>query len=179
MPVGTRRERGAWAENDELVVVSEGRVGEVVGIEDIDDAALGRDARAGAPDVARVFARASREKEYEAAEHGVRDCPLRRRPANVARGAGRGAGGSIERAGQRVEIPPGGWVPPDRPPRAKGGERRDHAAARPQPVDGALLRRQGEVHVSSRPAMSFGNGKLTSNAGTSPPAKATRAAWSA
>ena len=62
------RERRAVAADDERVVVAQRRVRHVVRVEDLEDVALGRDAYARAPYVARVFPRPAREEEDVATE---------------------------------------------------------------------------------------------------------------
>ena len=73
LSIGSRRERRVVVAHDELVIVADGGAREIVGPEDLDRAAVGGDAHAGAPNVARVLARAPSEEERPATGGEVRE----------------------------------------------------------------------------------------------------------
>ena len=147
LTVGARREGGVGARYDEGVIVTEGRVGQIVHVRDLEGAPFRREADARPPDVARVFSATPREEEDPSTQHLVFEQASRGLPAQVGTGhrSPTGVHRSTQRDRERVEISSRRAPATSGDDGAESRERQRHPRVQAQP---ALHAR----HPRSRPA---------------------------
>ena len=152
LTVRAGRESGVGARHHERVIVAERRVREIVHVEDREDGPLRRDERAGAPDVARILAGSSCEKEHPSPRDDVGERAARRLPANVGDlDLAAPAHGSAERVRQGLQIRSrrGAAARGDDGP--QGAARQSRPGVQPQPRSGSLCRDHARDEASALP----------------------------